>query len=34
MEKAGSILLPALFILKLPVALARTPGKIAIRQRL
>ncbi len=32
--KAGSILAPALFVLSLPVALARAPGKIAIRQRL
>jgi hypothetical protein len=32
--KAGSILAPALFILNLPVALARAPGKIAIRQTL
>jgi hypothetical protein len=29
MEMAGSILAPASFILKLSVALARTPGKIA-----
>ncbi len=29
MEMAGSILAPTLFVLKLPVALARTPGKIA-----
>ncbi len=28
MEMAGSILAPALFVLKLPVALARLPGKI------
>jgi hypothetical protein len=34
MEMAGSILALALFVLKLPVALTRTPGKIAIRQRL
>jgi hypothetical protein len=34
MEMAGSILAPALFILELPAALARMPGKIAIRQRL
>jgi hypothetical protein len=34
MELVGSILAPNLFILKLPVALARTPGKIALRQRL
>ncbi len=27
--KAGSILAPALFVLNLPVALARAPGKIA-----
>jgi hypothetical protein len=32
--KAGSILVPALFVLNLPVALARAPSKIAIRQRL
>jgi hypothetical protein len=32
--KAGSILAPALIVLNLPVAQARTPGKIAIRQRL
>ncbi len=32
--KAGSILAPALFVLKLPLALARAPVKIAIRQRL
>jgi hypothetical protein len=32
--KAGSILAPTLFVLNLPVALARAPGKIAIRQRL
>jgi hypothetical protein len=32
--KAGSILVPALLILNLPVALARVPGKNAIRQRL
>jgi hypothetical protein len=33
--KAGSILAPGvLFVLILPVALARAPGKIAIRQRL
>ncbi len=32
--KAGSILAPALFALNLPVALARAPGKIALRQRL
>jgi hypothetical protein len=32
--KVGSILAPALFVLNLPVALARVPGKIAIRQRL
>jgi hypothetical protein len=32
--KAGSILAPALFVLNLPVALARAPGKMAIRQRL
>jgi hypothetical protein len=29
MEMAGSILAPALFVLNLPVALARMPGKIA-----
>jgi hypothetical protein len=29
MEMARSILVPVLFLLKLPVALARTPGKIA-----
>jgi hypothetical protein len=34
MEIAGSMLAPTLFILKLPVALARAPGKIAVRQRL
>jgi hypothetical protein len=34
MEMAGSMLAPALFILKLPVALAQMPGKIIIRQRL
>jgi hypothetical protein len=34
MEIAGSILAPAFFILKLLVALATMPGKIAIRQRL
>jgi hypothetical protein len=28
MGKAGSILAPALFVLNLPVALARAPGKI------
>jgi hypothetical protein len=27
--KAGSILAPALYVLNLPVALARAPGKIA-----
>ncbi len=27
--KAGSILAPTLFVLNLPVALARAPGKIA-----
>ncbi len=32
--KVGSILAPPLFVLNLPVALARVPGKIAIRQRL
>jgi hypothetical protein len=32
--KVGSILAPALFVLNLPVALARVPEKIAIRQRL
>jgi hypothetical protein len=32
--KAGSILAPALFIFNLPVALARAPGNITIRQRL
>jgi hypothetical protein len=32
--KAGSILAPALFVLNLPVALTRAPGKIIIRQRL
>jgi hypothetical protein len=32
--KAGGILALALFVLNLPVALARAPGKIAIRQRL
>ena len=30
--KAGSILAPALFVLNLNVALARVPGKIAIRR--
>jgi hypothetical protein len=30
----GSILAPALFVLKLPVAQARIPDKSAIRQRL
>jgi hypothetical protein len=34
MEMAGSIFTPTLFVVKLPVALARMPGKIAIRQRL
>jgi hypothetical protein len=34
MEIVGSILVPAIFILKLSVALARMPSKIAIRQRL
>jgi hypothetical protein len=29
MELVGSILAPTLFILKLPVTLARVPGKIA-----
>jgi hypothetical protein len=29
MEMTGSILAPTLFIFKLPVALARAPGKIA-----
>ncbi len=29
MKVAGSILAPALFVLNLPVALARAPGKIA-----
>jgi hypothetical protein len=33
MEVAGRILAPALFILKLPVALARAPGKIAFGRR-
>jgi hypothetical protein len=28
-EKAGGILAPALFVLNLPVALAKAPGKIA-----
>jgi hypothetical protein len=28
-EKAGSIFAPTLFVLNLPVALARAPGKIA-----
>jgi hypothetical protein len=32
--KTGSISAPALFVLNLPVALARAPGKIAIKQRL
>jgi hypothetical protein len=32
--KAGSIFAPALFVFNLPVALARAPCKIAIRQRL
>jgi hypothetical protein len=32
--KAGCILVPTIFVLILPVALARAPGKIAIRQRL
>ncbi len=31
MEMAGSILAPALFVLKLPVALAKMPGKIAMQ---
>jgi hypothetical protein len=31
--KVGSILAPTLFILNLPVALARAPEKIATRQR-
>jgi hypothetical protein len=30
----GRILAPTLFVLNLPVALARVPGKIARRQRL
>jgi hypothetical protein len=34
MDIVGSILASALFVLKLPVALARMPGKISIRQRL
>ncbi len=34
MEMAGSILGPALLVLKLPVVLARMPGKITTRQRL
>jgi hypothetical protein len=34
MEMVGNILAPALFVLKLSVALAKMPGKIAIRQRL
>ncbi len=29
MEMGGSILTPTLFVLKLPVSLARTPGKVA-----
>ncbi len=29
--KAGRVLAPALFVLYLPVALARVPGKIAFR---
>jgi hypothetical protein len=33
-EMAGSILAPDLLVLKLPVALARMPGKFVIRQRL
>ncbi len=32
--KGGSIFAPAIFVINLPVALARAPGKIAIRQRL
>ncbi len=32
--KVGSILAPALVVLTLPVALARAPGKIVVRQRL
>ncbi len=31
--KTGSILAPALFVLNLPVALARVPGKIAYGSR-
>ncbi len=31
--KAGSILAPSLFVLNLPVALARAPGKIAYISR-
>jgi hypothetical protein len=34
MKMAGSILAPTLFVLKLPVALARISGAIGIRQRL
>ncbi len=34
MEVAGSISFPTLFVITLPVALARWPGKIAIRQML
>ncbi len=34
MEMAGSILALALSVLKFSIALARMPGKIAIRQRL
>ncbi len=34
MEMAGNNFAPALYVLKLPVALAGAPGKIAIRQRL
>jgi hypothetical protein len=30
MEMTGSILAPTLFVLKLPVALARAPGQIAL----
>ncbi len=32
--KAARVFAPALFVLNLPVALARAPEKIAIRQRL
>jgi hypothetical protein len=32
-EMAGIISAPTLFVLKLSVALARVPGKIAIRQK-